>query len=286
MSGRVVYVNGVYKSENDAVISIFDRGFIFGDGIYEVTTVIGGKLIDCEAHLARLERSCQEIQLDIPWTREELIALHHEIIVRNAVDEGTMYLQITRGKADRDFVFPTATKPTLVIFSQARLIAETAISKTGMRVISMRDIRWRRRDIKSTNLLAPVLARQFAKGKNAHEAWLIEDGFVTEGAASTAWIVKGSTLISRPLSHQVLPGITRKAVLTFLEKTGFSFEERLFSIEEALSSDEAFATSAGYLVLPVVSIDDKLIGKGTPGPVAQALRGIYLDLAAHGGALG
>ncbi len=200
--------------------------------------------------------------------------------------EGTVYLQITRGKADRDFIFPAVTKPTLIMFSQARPIAETTLSKSGMRVVSTSDIRWGRRDIKSINLLAPVLARQFAKGKGAHEAWLIEDGFITEGAASTAWIVKGSTLISRPLSHQVLPGITRQAVLTFLGKSGFSFEERPFSLEEALSSDEAFATSAGYLVLPVVSINEKSIGNGTPGPVARTLRQIYLDLAARGGALG
>lgn len=283
---RIVYVNGDYLPEEDAKISVFDRGFIFGDGIYEVSAVIGGKLVDCEAHLARLERSCGEIRLELPWSRAELVAIHEELIKRNDLDEGGIYLQVSRGAADREFPFPAGVKPTLVMFTQARNLVNAPAAKTGIKVVSCPDIRWGRRDIKSVNLLAPVLAKQFAAEAGAGEAWMIEDGVVTEGASSTAWIVKNKTLISRPLSHKVLPGITRKAVLAYLEETGFSFEERTFTLEEALDAEEAFTTSATSFVMPVVSIDGHSIHNGAPGPVALRLRELYLDFARKGGKLG
>ncbi|MBN9450148.1 MAG: D-amino-acid transaminase, partial [Bosea sp.] len=251
---RTVHVNGAYLPEEDATISIFDRGFIFGDGIYEVSAVLGGKLVDCEAHLIRLERSCNEIGLKLAWSRDELIAIHQELIARNKLDEGSIYLQVSRGAADRDFAFPKDIKPTIVLFTQARQFADIPQVKTGIKVVSTPDLRWARRDIKSVNLLGPVLAKQFAAENGAQEAWLIEDGVVTEGASSTAWIVKGKTLISRPLSNKVLPGITRKAVLAFLAESGFSFEEREFTLAEALDAEEAFITSATSLVMPVTTI--------------------------------
>ena len=283
---RTVYVNGAYLSEEDATISIFDRGFIFGDGIYEVSAVLGGKLVDCDAHLIRLERSCNEIGLKLAWSRAELIAIHEELIARNKLDEGSIYLQVSRGAADRDFAFPKDIKPSLVLFTQARKFADTPLAKTGIKVVSTPDLRWARRDIKSVNLLGPVLAKQFAAENDAQEAWLIEDGVVTEGASSTAWIVKGKTLISRPLSNKVLPGITRKAVLAFLAESGFTFEEREFTLAEAIDAEEAFITSATSLVMPVTTIDGHSIHNGAPGPATLRLREIYLEHARKGGVLG
>ncbi|SEF67914.1 D-amino-acid transaminase [Bosea lathyri] len=283
---RIVYVNGAYLPEEDAKISIFDRGFIFGDGIYEVSAVIGGKLVDCEAHLARLERSCGEIRLALPWSKAELVAVHEELIKRNELDEGGIYLQVSRGASDRDFAFPKDVAPTLVMFTQARSFVDAPGAKTGIKVVTTPDLRWARRDIKSVNLLAPVLAKQFAAESGAQEAWLIEDGVVTEGASSTAWIVKGKTLISRPLSNKVLPGITRKAVLAFLAESGFTFEEREFTLEEALDAEEAFITSATSLVMPVTTIDGHTIHNGAPGPTALRLREIYIAFARKGGVLG
>lgn len=283
---RTVYVNGAYLPEEEATISIFDRGFIFGDGIYEVSAVLGGKLVDCEAHLARLERSAGEIGLTLPCSRAELIAIHQELIARNRLDEGSIYLQVSRGASDRDFPFPKGVKSSLVLFTQARQFANTPLAKTGIKVVSTPDLRWARRDIKSVNLLAPVLAKQFAAENGAQEAWMIEDGVVTEGASSTAWIVKGKTLISRPLSHKVLPGITRTAVLAFLAESGFAFEEREFTLEEALDAEEAFITSATSLVMPVTTIDGHSIHNGAPGPATIRLREIYLDHARKGGVLG
>ena len=283
---RIVYVNGAYLPEEEAKISIFDRGFIFGDGIYEVSAVLGGKLVDCDAHLVRLERSCGEIQLPLPWSRAELIAIHEELIARNAIDEGSIYLQVSRGAADRDFPFPADAKPSLVLFTQVRNLTNAPAAKTGIKVVSCPDLRWERRDIKSVNLLAPVLAKQFAAEKGAQEAWMVEGGVVTEGASSTAWIVKGKALISRPLSNKVLPGITRKAVLAFLAESGFSFEEREFTLEEALDAEEAFITSATSFVMPVVSIDGHSIHNGAPGPATIRLREIYFDHARKGGVLG
>lgn len=283
---RTVYVNGAYLPEEEATISIFDRGFIFGDGIYEVSAVLGGKLVDCEAHLARLERSAGELGLALPWSKAELIAIHDELIARNDLNEGSIYLQVSRGAADRDFAFPKDVKPTLVLFTQARQFADTPLAKTGIKVVSTPDLRWARRDIKSVNLLAPVLAKQFAAENGAQEAWMIEDGVVTEGASSTAWIVRGKTLISRPLSHKVLPGITRTAVLSFLAESGFTFEEREFTLEEALDAEEAFITSATSLVMPVTTIDGHSIHNGAPCPATIRLREIYLDHARKGGVLG
>lgn len=283
---RIVYVNGAFLPEEEATISIFDRGFIFGDGIYEVSAVLSGRLVDCEAHLARLERSADEIGIKLAWSRAELVAIHQELIARNTLDEGAIYLQVSRGAADRDFPFPRDVKPTLVLFTQTRQFADVPAAKTGIKVVSTPDLRWARRDIKSVNLLAPVLAKQFAAENGAQEAWLIEDGVVTEGASSTAWIVKGKTLISRPLSNKVLPGITRKAVLAFLAESGFAFEEREFTLEEALDAEEAFITSATSLVMPVTTIDGHSIHNGAPGPATLRLREIYLDHARKGGVLG
>ncbi len=281
---RIVYVNGAYLPEGEATISIFDRGFIFADGIYEVSAVINGKLVDADAHMARLERSCGEIRLPLPWPRAEIIGIHHELMKRNSLDAGGIYLQVTRGAADRSFTFPVETKPSLVMFTQARPM-NREITK-GYKLLSMPDLRWKRRDIKSVGLLAQVLAKQAAAEAGCDEALMTEDGVITEGGSSTAWIVKGKTLISRPLSHAVLAGITRKAMLTYLEESGFTFEERVFTLDEALAADEVIITAATALVMPATEIDGQQIGGGQPGPVARRLRDIYFDLAEQGGALG
>jgi D-alanine transaminase len=281
---RIVYVNGSYLPEEQATISIFDRGFIFADGIYEVSAVINGKLIDVEAHMARLERSCSEIQLALPASRAEIISIHHELMTRNNLTSGGVYLQVTRGAADRSFTFPTDAKPSLVMFTQARAMNRD-VSK-GYKLLSMPDLRWKRRDIKSVGLLAQVMAKQAAAEAGCDEALMIEDGVITEGGSSTAWIVKGRTLISRPLSQAVLAGITRKAMLTYVAESGFAFEERAFTLEEALEADEVIITAATALVMPATEIDGQPIGGGQPGPVARRLRDIYFDLAEAGGALG
>lgn len=283
---RTVYVNGAYLPEDQATISIFDRGFIFADGIYEVSAVLGGRLIDCEAHLGRLSRSCAEIQLPLPWSTAQLVEIHKQLISLNNLIEGSVYLQVTRGPADREFTFPAQTDPTLVMFTQARNLVDNPLARTGAKIVSCEDIRWSRRDIKSVGLLAQVLAKQYAATKGAQEAWMLDDGVVTEGGSSTSWIVKDNVLISRPLSTAVLPGITRRAVLTFLAESGFTFQERPFTLAEALTADEAFYTSANAFVMPVIEIDSHRIGGGQPGPAARRLREIYLDHARKGGILG
>lgn len=283
---RIVYVNGAYLPEEEAKISVFDRGFIFADGIYEVSAVLDGKLVDCEAHLDRLFRSCGEIRLTLPWSKAELLEIHREMIRRNDLVEGGVYLQVTRGAADRDFTFPKDAVPSIVLFTQARNYTSSPSVKTGLKVVTFPDLRWERRDIKSVGLLAQVLAKQHAAEQGANDAWLVEDGVVTEGASSTAWMVKGKTIISRPLSNKVLPGITRKALLAFLAETDFSFEERTFTLEEAFEAEELFLTSATQFVMPVTTLDGHSIHNGAPGPVTMRLREIYLEHAKDGGKLG
>ena len=283
---RIVYVNGAYLPEEEAKISVFDRGFIFADGIYEVSAVLDGRLVECEAHLDRLFRSCGEIKLALPWTKAELLEIHREMIRRNDLTEGGVYLQVTRGAADRDFTFPKDAEPSLVLFTQARNYTSSPSIKTGLKVVTFPDLRWERRDIKSVGLLGQVLAKQHAAEQGANDAWLVEDGLVTEGASSTAWMVKGKTIISRPLSNKVLAGITRKALLAFLAETDFAFEERTFTLEEAFDAEELFLTSATQFVMPVTTLDGHSIHNGAPGPVTMRLRELYLEHAKDGGKLG
>lgn len=284
---RIVYVNGDYLPETEAKISIFDRGFIFADGIYEVSAVMGGKLIDNGAHLARLERSLKEIELSCPWSRNELVAIQQELIARNHIDEGMVYIEVTRGVADREFAFPRGIRPTLVMFTQEKRMSDSPQATVGIKVVTTPDLRWKRRDIKSVALLPQVLAKQFAALSGAQEAWMVEDGAITEGGSSTAWILGADgRLVTRPLSQAVLPGITRQAVMQLMEDTGLVLDERPFTLAEALAAREAFTTSATSLVMPVVEIDGRKVGDGRPGPVAARLREIYIDLARKGGRLG
>jgi D-alanine transaminase len=275
---RTVYVNGDYLPETEAKVSIFDRGFLFADGVYEVTSVLDGKLVDFAGHAKRLQRSLDELQMANPVTEAELLEIHRELVRLNEIDEGLIYLQITRGAADRDFAFPKEATPTIVLFTQAKSgLADSPVAKTGLKVISIEDQRWGRRDIKTVQLLYPSMGKMMAKAAGADDAWMVEDGHVTEGTSNNAYIVKGNTIVTRHLGNEILHGITRAAVLRFAREAQMSVEERPFTVEEAMAADEAFITSASAFVMPVVEIDGQAIGSGTPGPVAARLREIYLD---------
>lgn len=278
---RTVFVNGAYVPENEAKISIFDRGFLMADGVYEVTSVLQGKLIDFEGHAVRLERSLNELDMGMPCTMDELLEIHRELVRVNEIDEGLVYLQITRGSdGDRDFAFPDpeTTKPTLVLFTQSKPgMANSAASQKGAKIISIEDIRWGRRDIKTVQLLYPSMGKMMAKKVGCDDAWMVEEGFVTEGTSNNAYIVKGNKIITRGLSNDILHGITRAAVLRMAKEVQMEVEERSFTIEEAKEADEAFTTSASAFVMPVVEIDGATMGDGTPGPIAKRLREIYLD---------
>ncbi len=274
---RTVYVNGEYLPETEAKVSIFDRGFLMADGVYEVTTVLDGKLIDFDGHAKRLARSLNELEMKEPCTQDELLEIHRKLVEANNVTEGLVYLQVTRGAADRDFAYPTDAEPTLVLFTQEKTLAESPVAKTGISVISIPDIRWGRRDIKTVQLLYPSMGKMAAKAAGADDAWLVEDGAVTEGTSNNAYIVKDGVIITRNLSNDILHGITRAAVLRFAQEAQMQVEERPFTIEEAKAADEAFVTSATTFVMPVVKIDDAAIGTGAVGPIASRLREIYIE---------
>lgn len=277
---RIVYVNGDYLPETEATISVFDRGFLFADGVYEVTSVLDGRLVDFAGHIRRLERSLAELDMPHPPEMDDLPDIHRELVRRNRIDEGLVYLQVTRGAApDRDFVYPDrGTRPTVVLFTQAKLgLADAPQARHGIRVISVGDMRWGRRDIKTVQLLYPSMAKMMAKAEGCDDAWLVEDGYVTEGTSNNAYIVRGGRIITRALSSDILHGITRAAVLRLAAEAQMEVEERSFTIGEAQAADEAFFTSASAFVMPVVAIDGVEIGGGTPGPVTARLREIYLE---------
>ncbi len=274
---RTVYVNGEYLPEADAKISVFDRGFLFADGVYEVTSVLDGKLIDFPAHIERLNRSLGALGIAHPTTDEELLAIHRQMVARNDLTNGLIYLQITRGVADRDFLFPDDLTPSLVLFTQVKDLINNPMAETGLRIVSTPDIRWGRRDIKTVQLLSASLAKMTAKQAGADDAWMVEDGFVTEGTSNNTYIVKDGKIITRDLSHSILHGITRAAVLKFAREAQMDVVERPFTVEEAQAADEAFITSAGTYVLPVVAVDGQPVGTGQPGPIAARLREIYID---------
>ncbi|NCQ24183.1 MAG: D-amino acid aminotransferase [Rhodobacteraceae bacterium CG17_big_fil_post_rev_8_21_14_2_50_63_15] len=278
---RMVYVNGDYLPETEARVSIFDRGFLMADGVYEVTSILGGKLIDFAGHLARLERSLNELDIKKPAAFDDLLEIHRELVARNEIDEGLVYLQITRGSSgDRDFVFPDpeTTEPTLVMFTQSKPgLADNPAARKGIKIISIEDIRWGRRDIKTVQLLYPSMGKMMARRAGCDDAWMVEDGHVTEGTSNNAYIVSGNRIITRQLSHDILHGITRAAVLRMAREAQMEVEERPFTIAEAKQADEAFLTSASAFVMPVVEIDGVALGDGRPGRIATRLREIYLE---------
>ncbi|MET0745178.1 MAG: D-amino-acid transaminase [Microvirga sp.] len=277
---RIVFLNGSFLPIEQAHVSIMDRGFLFADGVYEGYGVLDQRVIEIEGHLDRLERSLAEIRIANPYPRARWAALMRELVDRNGLREGFLYAQVTRGTAERDFHFPVDTVPTVAMFTQPKAIAAAPIAETGIAVISVPDLRWKRRDIKSLSLLAQVLAKQAAREAEAGEAWLVEDGFVTEGGSSSAFIItRGGGIVVRPLSPAILPGITRRSIIRLAGEAGLAVEERRFTLDEAYDAAEAFLTSASNFVVPVVAIDGRPIGDGRPGPLTRRLRGFYLEMA-------
>ncbi|MFG6080579.1 D-amino-acid transaminase [Paracoccus litorisediminis] len=277
---RTVYLNGEYLPEAEAKVSIFDRGFVMADGVYEVTSVLDGKLLDFPGHLTRLSRSLAELGMGNPHSDAEWLEIHRQLVARNEIVEGIVYLQVTRGNpGDRDFAYPPEGTPqTVVLFTQSKPgLAANPQAQTGLKVVSVEDLRWSRRDIKTVQLLYPSMAKMEAKARGADDAWLVEDGFVTEGTSNNTYIVKNGTIITRQLSTDILHGITRASLLRFAAEAQMKIEERPFTIEEAQSADEAFFTSASAFVLPVVEIDGAKVGGAKVGPVATRLRELYLE---------
>lgn len=275
----IVFLNGDFCKEEDAKVSIFDRGYLFGDGIYEVVPVINGKVIDKAPFFERFDGSLSKIGLKAPFCKAEIETILDTLIAKNDVVEGGIYMQVTRGVAPREFYFPENTPTTFTAFTFKKEIIKNPLADKGVKVVSCADIRWKRRDIKSISLLGQVLAKEEVHQKGAYEGWMVEDGFVTEGTSSAAFIVKDGVIITRPLSNSILPSIRRKVLMELTKTHGIKVEERLFSIEEALNADEAFMASATIFILPIVEIDGKMIGDGKPGPMTQKLRAFYVETA-------
>ena len=274
---RTVHVDGQWLPEADAKVSVFDRGYQFADAVYEVTAVIDGRLIDYPGHAARLARSLGELRIPQPVPAERLLELHREMVDRNQLREGLIYLQVSRGSADRDFLFSEDLAPTLVMFTQAKGIVANGKAETGMSVITVPDARWGRRDIKTVQLLHSSLMKMEARARGADDAFMVEDGFVTEASSANAHIVTADgVVVTRDLSHALLPGITRASVLELARRAGLPAEERAFTPDEAKNAAECFITSATSFVLPVVRIDGAPVGDGKPGPVTGRLRAMYI----------
>lgn len=279
---RTVYLNGDYFPETQARISIFDRGFLFADAVYEVVSVLGGKLIDFDAHVARLHRSMAELRMTRLPSRETLLAVCRQLVERNALDEGMIYLEVTRGNpGDRDFLFPPADlSPTLVGFTQAASLIDRPQAETGLSVVTLPDRRWQMAHVKTTQLLYASLMKAEAKAQGADDAWLVRDGFITEGTSQNAHIVtRDGVLVTHPLDSSILHGITQATMLALAKQGVAAIETRAFSVAEARNAAEAMVTAASAFVLPVSRIDGVQIGDGKCGPVTQRLRETYIEFA-------
>ena len=285
---RIAYVNGRYGPKAAAAVSIDDRGYQFADGIYEVIEVKGGELIDEAPHVARLHRSLGELRMGTPLSGPALALVMREVVRRNRVRDGIVYIQVTRGVAARDHFFPDPpVKPSVVVTAKsmdtARIEAKASV---GMKVITTPDLRWKRPDIKSISLLPNVLAKQDARLRGAGEAWLTNaDGLIHEGASSNAWIIKSDKrIVTHPVNQNILKGVTRTTLVGLIDTLGLALEERPFTIEEAYTAQEAFVTGATSIVTPVIAIDDKPVGDGRPGPIALDLRRRFHGAAQHSAA--
>jgi D-alanine transaminase len=281
---RIAYVNGAFVPEAEATVSIFDRGFLFADGVYEVIALVDGRFVDDGPHLDRLDRSLREIQLASPMPRAELHAMLVELAARNAVAEGLVYMQVTRGPAERDFAFPAVQKPTIVAYARALPVIEHPRAAAGATAVMVPDQRWARRDIKSIALLPQVLAKQAARAADAFEALMVEDGHLTEGGAATLFLVQDGALVTHALGTEVLPGITRERVFALAAEYGIAVAERSITTAELMAADELFITAATAFVMPIVKVDGVAIGSGAPGPVTMKLRAGYIASVRHGAA--
>ncbi|MEM8842835.1 MAG: D-amino-acid transaminase [Pseudomonadota bacterium] len=275
---RIVYVNGDYVAEEEARVSVFDRGFLMADAVYEVTSVLDAKLADWPGHCARLGRSLTALKMAAPCSDADLLDIHRELVRRNNLVEGLIYLQVTRGAADRDFAWPKDVEPGIVLFTQDKPLEETKQAETGISIVPMEDLRWGRRDIKTTQLLYPSFAKMAAKEQGADDAWLTDpEGFVNEGTSNNAYIItKQGEIVTRQLSHDILHGITRATVLELAAEAQMKVVERPFTIAEAQDAAEAFITAASTFVCPVVKVDGVELGDGKPGAMTKRLREIYI----------
>lgn len=274
----ICWLNGRFIPEDEAHVSIFDRGLLFGDGVYEVAAVLNGRLLDADLHLARLERSLAAISIPSPQSTAAWLELMQSLVDQNGIVEGLVYLQVTRGVAERDFAFPATVTPTCFAYARKKALSNDPNAR-GIVLHAVQDIRWARRDIKSVAMLAQVLAKQEAKAAGAFEAIMHDRGVVTEGGSSNIWIVQHGTVITRPLSHSILAGITRDVALE-LASQGVPVIERAFTLDDVREADECFMTSATSFILPAVRLDDAVIGTGEPGPITLRLRDAYLARAA------
>jgi D-alanine transaminase len=274
---KTVFLNGEFLPEDEAKVSIFDRGFLFADGVYEGIPVVHGKMMDTTPFLERFDRSLKSLDLSWPMSKEAYLEMLETLIAKNNLQEGLLYTQVTRGVAPRNFEFPKGLTPTCMAFSFEKQILDHPDATEGIRVVTTEDIRWKRRDIKSLMLLGQCVAKEQAVSQGADEGWMVEDGYVTEGTSSSAYIVKDGVVITRPLSNAILPGIRRRLLLEIAPQHGIMVEQRAFTIEEAYAADEAFLSSATSIVYPIIEIDGRAIGTGRPGPVSKKLRALYLE---------
>jgi len=279
---RIAYVSGQYLPHRHAAVHIEDRGYQFADGVYEVIAVVAGHLVDEELHLKRLHRSVGELRIAMPMPDAALKVVLREVIRRNGVDTGIVYIQVTRGTAPREHAFPKSAKPTLVVSSRRTRPPDPRLGNDGIAVITIPDIRWQRCDIKSVALVANVLGKQQAREASAYEAWQVDaQGQVTEGTSTNAWIVTADdTVVTRAADHAILNGVTRLAVFDIIAREGYRLVERAFTVEEARTAREAFLTSTTADLLPIVRLDGQPVGDGKPGPLSRKLRTAYLAHAA------
>lgn len=281
---RIVFLNGKYIKENEAKISIFDRGLLFADSVYEVTAVIDNKLIDFPAHIERLENSLNELEIKNIFSYDLLLKMHKKLVNKNKFSnkEGLIYMQVSRGTIERDFLIKDKdVTPNIFAFTQEKNLTDVDYKTNGLEIITRNDLRWQRKDIKTTQLLFATLIKTEAHKLGADDAWLIDgDGFVNEGTSNNAYIIdKNNKIITRNLSNKLLPGITRKTIIEVAKKLKLSIEERPFTVKEALESNEAFISSASTLIAPVTKIDKNNIGKGHIGPITEILRETYIKIS-------
>ncbi|TWO17317.1 D-amino-acid transaminase [Campylobacter lanienae] len=275
ISMQKVFLNGEFIDKDSAKISIFDRGFIFGDGIYEVVPVINSIIVEKDGFWDRFQRSLNEISLNLPYTHDEFESILNNLIEINSLKEGGLYIQITRGVAPRDFSFVKGVKPTIMAFAFSDSVLEHPAAKSGITIISTPDIRWKRRDIKSISLLGQCYAKNQATIAGADECFMVEDGYVTEAGSSSAFIIKDGALITKPLSNEILPGIRRNRLLNLAKQIGLQIQERKFSMDEVYNADECFISAATIILLPVIKADGKAINGGKIGEYTTKLRELY-----------
>ncbi|WP_412842224.1 D-amino acid aminotransferase [Campylobacter armoricus] len=274
---EIVFLNGEFVKASEAKVSVFDRGFIFGDGIYEVVPIVNAKIADKEEFWERFERSLAQIELQIPYTKEEFESVLEQLIIKNSLKEGGLYMQVTRGVASRNFALLKGLKPTIMAFAFECNVIDYELAKSGVSVISTADLRWKRRDIKSISLLAQCLAKEEAIKAKVFEAFMVENALVTEASSSSAFIIKDKTLITKPFSNEILPGIRRKNILKFAKELGLKIDQRAFSVKEVYEADEVFISAATFLVLGVIKADSKIINDGKVGFYTQKLREKYIE---------